>query len=124
MYITRKSLSRRTRPPGRQRGHRAAAAGCDDSGRHGAGGRRPRRRRPRMGFIYFPHGAVMNSWSPKTTGTDFEISPILKPLEPYRSQMTIVSGLRNKGGESADPHGIMAGTWLSCYGTQGPQGRQ
>ena len=42
------------------------------------------------------------------------MSPILKPLEPFRSQMTIVSGLRNKGGESSDPHGIMAGTWLSC----------
>jgi len=75
--------------------------------------------RPRMGFIYFPHGAVMNSWSPNTTGTDFGISPILKSLDPYRSQMTVVSGLRNKGGESGDPHGIMAGTWLSCFGTQG-----
>jgi hypothetical protein len=75
--------------------------------------------RPRMGFIYFPHGAVMNRWSPAETGKDFRISPILKPLDPYRSQMTIVSGLRNKGGESGDPHGIMAGTWLSCFGTKG-----
>jgi len=74
--------------------------------------------RPRMGFIYFPHGAVMNAWSPAETGTAFAMSPILKPLEPWRSQMTIVSGLRNKGGESGDPHGIMAGTWLSCYGTK------
>jgi hypothetical protein len=70
--------------------------------------------RPRMGFIYFPHGAVMSNWVPKATGADFAFSPILKPLEPYRSHTTIVSGLRNKGGESADPHGIIAGTWLSC----------
>jgi hypothetical protein len=76
---------------------------------------------PRMGFIYFPHGAVMNRWSPQETGRDFGFSPILKPLEPFRSHVTIVSGLRNKGGESADPHGIMAGTWLSCYG---PNGRE
>jgi Protein of unknown function (DUF1552) len=75
--------------------------------------------KPRMGFIYFPHGAVMNRWSPQEAGTDFKISPILKSLDPYRSHMTIVSGLRNKGGESGDPHGIMAGTWLSCFGTQG-----
>ncbi|MET0292876.1 MAG: DUF1552 domain-containing protein [Steroidobacteraceae bacterium] len=75
--------------------------------------------KPRMGFIYFPHGAVMDRWSPKETGTGFTVSPILKSLEPYRSQMTIVSGLRNKGGESGDPHGIMAGTWLSCFGTKG-----
>ncbi len=71
---------------------------------------------PRMGFIYFPHGAIMKSWMPEQTGTGFELSPILKPLEPFRSQLTVVSGLRNKGGESSDPHGIMAGTWLSCYG--------
>jgi len=71
---------------------------------------------PRMGFIYFPHGAVMNRWSPTATGREFEIPQILKPLAPYRSHLTIVSGLRNKGGESSDPHGIMAGTWLSCTG--------
>ena len=71
---------------------------------------------PRMGFIYFPHGAVMKAWSPEQTGTGYTMSPILKPLEPFRSHLTIVSGLRNKGGESSDPHGIMAGTWLSCFG--------
>src|SRR5256885_1526852 len=69
---------------------------------------------PRMGFIYFPHGAVMNRWMPTATGADFPFSPILKPLEPYKAHTTIVTGLRNKGGESSDPHGIMAGTWLSC----------
>jgi hypothetical protein len=68
----------------------------------------------RMGFIYFPHGAVMSAWMPKETGTDFEMSPILKPLTPYKQYATVVTGLRNKGGESSDPHGIMAGTWLSC----------
>jgi hypothetical protein len=74
---------------------------------------------PRMGFVYFPHGAVIKAWSPVETGTDYTMSPILKPLEPFRSHMTIVSGLRNKGGESSDPHGIMAGTWLSCFGVKG-----
>ncbi len=71
---------------------------------------------PRMGFVYFPHGAIMKAWSPTETGRDYTMSPILKPLEPFRDHMTIVSGLRNRGGESSDPHGIMAGTWLSCYG--------
>jgi hypothetical protein len=69
---------------------------------------------PKMGFIYFPHGAVMKNWMPTQTGTDFAFSPILKPLEPWRPYTTIVTGLRNKGGESSDPHGIIAGTWLSC----------
>ena len=50
----------------------------------------------RMGFIYFPHGAIMDQWTPTTAGKDFKISPILQPLEPYRKQLTIVSGLDNK----------------------------
>jgi hypothetical protein len=69
---------------------------------------------PRMGFVYFPHGAVMNNWVPTATGTDFKISPILEPLDPYRQYMTVVSGLRNKAGESPSPHAIIAGTWLTC----------
>jgi len=77
---------------------------------------------PRMGFVYFPHGAIMKSWTPQQTGADYTASPILKPLDPFRSHMTIVTGLRNKGGESSDPHGIMAGTWLSCFGVKGREG--
>jgi hypothetical protein len=81
--------------------------------------------KPRMGFIYFPHGAVMQNWSPAKAGTDYEITPILKPLEPFRDQLTIVSGLRNKTGESPSPHAIIAGTWLSCHApavSQAPHG--
>src|SRR5690606_7911627 len=33
--------------------------------------------RVRMGFVYFPHGAVMQHWSPTTTGTDFQMTRIL-----------------------------------------------
>jgi hypothetical protein len=69
---------------------------------------------PRLGFVFFPHGAVMDRWVPRTTGTDFEVSQILKPAEQFKSKMTIVSGLRNKPAESTDPHGIIAGTWLRC----------
>jgi hypothetical protein len=78
--------------------------------------------KPRMAFIYFPHGAVQANWVPKQTGTEFEFSPILKPLAPYKQYVTVVSGLRNKGGESSDPHGIMAGTWLSCVGPKDRDG--
>jgi len=68
----------------------------------------------RLGYVYFPHGAVEPFWTPKGTGRDFQFSPILKPLEPLRDYVTVVSGLRNKGGESADPHGIIEATWLTC----------
>src|SRR4051812_4452884 len=69
---------------------------------------------PRLGFIYFPHGALQDEWQPKATGRDFDFPFILKPLEPFRDYVTVVSGLRNKGGESASPHGIIEETWLNC----------
>jgi hypothetical protein len=69
---------------------------------------------PRLGFIYIPHGAVMDRWSPKAVGKDFELPQILRPLEPFKDQLTIVSSLRNKGAESTSPHAITAGTWLNC----------
>ena len=69
---------------------------------------------PRLGFVYFPHGALQDEWTPTQVGRDFDFPFILKPLEPLREYVTVVSGLRNKGGESASPHGIIEETWLSC----------
>ncbi len=70
--------------------------------------------KPRMGFTYFPHGAIMARWQPQEVGGAFELPQILKPFEPFKKHMTIVSGLRNKAGESPSPHAIIAGTWLAC----------
>ena len=68
---------------------------------------------PRMGFIYFPHGAIMDRWTPATEGKDFELSPILKPLEKFKNQLTIVSGLENKAAIAPPVHALSPGTWLS-----------
>ncbi|MEO6079345.1 MAG: DUF1552 domain-containing protein [Steroidobacteraceae bacterium] len=70
--------------------------------------------KPRLGYVYFPHGAVQQFWTPKGTGRDFQLSPILKPLESMRDYVTVVSGLRNKPAESSNPHGIIESTWLVC----------
>ena len=69
--------------------------------------------KPRMGFIYFPHGAIMNQWTPAGEGSNFEITPILKPLEPFKKQLTIVSGLENKAAIAPPVHALSPGTWLS-----------
>jgi len=78
---------------------------------------------PRLGFVYFPHGAVMEHWVPAATGTGFEVSEILAPAAAHKNKMTIVSGLRNKPAESNDPHGIVVGTWLRCVAPNDPSGR-
>jgi hypothetical protein len=70
--------------------------------------------KPRLGFFYFPHGAVMEKWTPKQVGADFELMPILQPLERHRRQLTIVSNLGNKPAESRAVHALVPATWLSC----------
>src|SRR5579862_1067431 len=79
----------------------------------------------RFAFIGFPHGAIMDSWSPKETGTSYTMSPILTPLEPFRKHLTIVSGLRNKPAETPEPHAYIEQGWLTCvkpwdFGKAGP----
>jgi hypothetical protein len=79
----------------------------------------------RFAFVGFPHGAIMDKWSPAQTGAGFEMSPILQPLEPLRQHLTIISGLRNKPAETPEPHGYIEMCWLSCvkpwdFGLAGP----
>ena len=69
---------------------------------------------PHMGFIYFPHGAIMEHWTPTTEGTTFDLPTILKPLAPFQKQLTVVSGLENKPAISPAVHAITPGTWLNC----------
>jgi len=69
---------------------------------------------PRLGFVYFPHGAVMDRWVPEGIGSNFDVPAILAPAAKFKDRMTIVSGLRNQPAESPDPHGLVVGTWLRC----------
>jgi hypothetical protein len=69
---------------------------------------------PRLGFIYVAHGALQDEWQPKQIGRGFDFPYLIKPLEPMRDYVTMVSGLRNKAGEGGTPHGYTEETWLSC----------
>src|SRR5690606_24949563 len=70
--------------------------------------------RPYLGFVYFPHGALREEWEPVKAGRDFDFPFILEPLAPLRDHVTVISGMRNKGGESSNPHGIIEETWLNA----------
>ena len=54
----------------------------------------------RFHAIYAPNGMAMQYWTPKEVGRAFELSPVLKPLEAYRNQMTVISGLRASWSQS------------------------
>jgi hypothetical protein len=70
--------------------------------------------KPRLGFMYLPHGAIMEQWTPAADGSGFELTPILKPLAPFQKQLTIVSGLENKPAIAPPVHALNPATWLSC----------
>jgi len=76
----------------------------------------------RLGFIYFPHGAIMDRWTPATDGRGFEFNDTLKPLEPYRSRLSIVSGLHHRAADSTAVHSLSPTTWLSGVRPKKTQG--
>ncbi|NKB34373.1 MAG: DUF1552 domain-containing protein [Pseudomonadales bacterium] len=73
---------------------------------------------PRLGFFYAPNGMFLPNFHPEGEGgKDYTITPILKPLESYREQMVVVSGLSNSGlvspNEGGGVHTRAHGGWLS-----------
>ena len=73
---------------------------------------------PRLGFIYAPNGMFLPNFHPVGGGgRGFEFTPILRPLEPFRDQMVVVSGLSNNGvvspNEGGGVHTRAHGGWLS-----------
>jgi hypothetical protein len=63
----------------------------------------------RFGVVFVPLGERPGHWTPTKTGADFEFTPILKPLEPFRKSMTVVSELCNP----LDGHAVSVAAWLS-----------
>lgn len=54
----------------------------------------------RLAFVYVPNGIVMDQWTPKSTGKAFEFSRILKPLEPFRDDVYVLTGLASHNGNA------------------------
>ena len=75
------------------------------------------RARTRLGCVYFPHGAIMNKWTPATEGAGFELSEILQPLKPFHSQINVISGLESAqayGSGATANHNRSAASFLSA----------
>ncbi len=62
----------------------------------------------RMIFVYLPNGLEMEHFTPKTEGKNFDLPRILKPLQPFRDEFSVLSGLDN----SEPGHGG-GDTWLT-----------
>lgn len=53
------------------------------------GMQRPRR----LQVFYSPNGMTMGAYRPASAESDFELPPVLEPLQPYRNDIVVVSGL-------------------------------
>ncbi|HEX7043659.1 MAG TPA: DUF1552 domain-containing protein [Burkholderiales bacterium] len=77
---------------------------------------------PRLGFVYVPHGAIMSRFTPETVGRNFEFKDIVKPLEPFRDRLIIVSGLHHRAADTTAVHSLSPTTWLSGVRPKPTQG--
>ncbi|MDE3196525.1 MAG: DUF1552 domain-containing protein [Acidobacteriota bacterium] len=69
----------------------------------------------RLAVVYVPNGVIMNQWTPAAAGRDYEFTRILTPLEPYRENITLISGLMNNAANKAEGggHAKASGSFLS-----------
>jgi hypothetical protein len=72
----------------------------------------------RTTFVYVPNGVVMDNWTPKAVGKGFELGRTLKPLEPFRSQTLVISGLMDNNanalGDGGGDHARAASSFLTA----------
>ena len=73
---------------------------------------------PRFAAIYCGNGATMDAWTPPTEGAGFQFSPTLTPLERFREQTLVFTGLDNfqatDQGDTGGQHPRAAPAFMSC----------
>ena len=109
-FVTRKALSRRSLLRGV-----GVAIGLPflDAMQPALAAPRPGKQARRVAVVYVPNGMIMKDWSPE--GSAFEFNRILKPLEKYRTDITLLSGLSNLASDKAKggAHAKASGSFLS-----------
>jgi Protein of unknown function (DUF1552) len=72
---------------------------------------------PRLGVVYHPNGVIYQNWLPQGAGREFEFSPILAPLEPFRDQLIVVTNLSSHQaealGDGGGDHSRASGSYLT-----------
>jgi hypothetical protein len=71
----------------------------------------------RFGAVYVPNGTPMAhpepQWIPKGPAGPLELMPILKALEPYRDQLTVVGNVSRAGRDGVTDHAVSTAGWLT-----------
>jgi hypothetical protein len=72
----------------------------------------------RLSIVYIANGAIMEKWTPATEGANYELTPILEPLAPFKDRMLVLSGLAHNAGralpgENTGDHARAGATFLT-----------
>ena len=71
----------------------------------------------RLGVIYHPNGVIYDKWLPTGVGTNFELSPTLAVLQPFKDKLTVITGLFSDQaealGDGGGDHSRASGTYLT-----------
>jgi hypothetical protein len=71
----------------------------------------------RMAFVYVPNGIIMGNWNPSYEGELRELPQTLKPLEPFKKDITLLGNLTHNSGrallDGPGDHGRCAGSYLT-----------
>lgn len=71
----------------------------------------------RMACIFVANGAIMDKWKPTGEGKDYQLSPTLEPLAPFREDMLLFSGLTQHharaNGDGGGDHARNASAYLT-----------
>src|SRR5690349_17162194 len=66
-----------------------------------------------MAVLYMPNGVNPHEWAPKGVGRDFELSPILAPLESLKSDILVFGELMNHESIEGDGHYVKVAPFLT-----------
>ena len=76
----------------------------------------------RFAGIYVPHGMIMDQITPVQAGAGFELKPILKPLEAFRDQLVVVTGVNGPASLDGGGHALAPACWLTGATAKKTQG--
>jgi hypothetical protein len=71
----------------------------------------------RFGVVYHPNGVIYDKWLPTGVGSNFELSPTLKGLEPFKDKLIVITGLFSDQaeplGDGGGDHSRACGSYLT-----------
>lgn len=114
MFVTKKAISRRTILQGVGAAVALPLLDAMVPAFATAASTKPPRR---FGVVYHPNGIIYDQWLPQGVGSNFELSPTLKGLEPFKDKLIVVTGLASDQaealGDGGGDHSRACGSYLT-----------